>query len=42
MFYKDPELFVRQTNVDRYVDDLALTFGVRREAMNVVSIYKNK
>lgn len=36
IFYKDPGLFIRQANVDCYIDDLALTFGVRREALNVV------
>ena len=36
MFYRDPELFMKQTVVDRYVDDLAYTLGVERDALNVV------
>lgn len=36
MYYKDPELFMKQTVVDRYVDDLAFTLGVPRDALNVV------
>lgn len=36
MFYRDSELFIKQAVVDRYVDDLAYTLGVERDAMNVV------
>jgi meiotic recombination protein SPO11 len=36
MYYRDPELFMRQAVVDRYVDDLAYTFGVGRDTLNVV------
>jgi meiotic recombination protein SPO11 len=36
MYYRDPELFMRQAVVDRYVDDIAYTFGVCRDALNVV------
>lgn len=36
MFYRDPELFMKQAVVDRYVDDLAYTLGVERDALNVV------
>lgn len=37
MYYRDPELFVKQAVVDRYVDDIAYTLGVERDALNVVS-----
>jgi meiotic recombination protein SPO11 len=37
MYYQDPELFLKQSVVDRYVDDIAFNFGVKREALNVVS-----
>lgn len=37
IYYKDPALFKRQEVVDRYVDILAYTFGVRRAELNVVS-----
>ena len=36
MYYRDPKLFMRQAVVDRYVDDIAYTFGVGRDALNVV------
>jgi len=35
MYYRDPELFLKQAVVDRYVDDLAYTLGVERDALNV-------
>ncbi|KAL8648213.1 MAG: hypothetical protein Q9210_005122 [Variospora velana] len=38
IYYKDPELFQSQKVVDRYVDILAYTFGLRRAALNVVSL----
>ena len=37
MYYRDPELFLKQSVVDRYVDDIAFNLGVKREALNVVS-----
>ena len=37
IYYKDPILFGRQRVVDRYVDDIASTFGVQRRSLNVVS-----
>lgn len=40
MYYKDPELFMSQVVVDRYVDDLAYTLGISRGAMNVVRILR--
>ncbi|KAL3423097.1 type IIB DNA topoisomerase [Phlyctema vagabunda] len=40
IYYRDPELFLKQAVVDRYVDDLAYTFGVERDAMNVVAAAK--
>lgn len=36
IYYRDPELFIKQTVVDRYVDDIAYTLGVERDALNVV------
>ncbi|KAH6665770.1 Spo11/DNA topoisomerase VI subunit A [Halenospora varia] len=40
IYYRDPELFMKQAVVDRYVDDLACTFGVDRDALNVVAAAK--
>ncbi|CZR56625.1 related to MEIOTIC RECOMBINATION PROTEIN REC12 [Phialocephala subalpina] len=40
MYYREPELFMKQGVVDRYVDDIAYTFGVNREALNVVAAAK--
>ncbi|KAN0099842.1 DNA topoisomerase IV, alpha subunit [Hyaloscypha variabilis] len=40
MYYRDPELFMRQAVVDRYVDDIAYTFGVGRDALNVLAAAK--
>ncbi|CAG8961776.1 hypothetical protein HYFRA_00006319 [Hymenoscyphus fraxineus] len=40
IYYRDPELFVKQAVVDRYVDDIAYTFGVERDALNVVAAAK--
>lgn len=37
IYYKDPALFKSQHLVDRYVDILAFTLGVRRADLNVVS-----
>ena len=36
IYYRHPDLFVKQPVVDRYVDDLACTFGVTRAQLNVV------
>jgi len=36
IYYKDPALFVKQSVVDRYVDDIAFTFNVPRSALSVV------
>ncbi|CAG8972767.1 hypothetical protein HYALB_00006859 [Hymenoscyphus albidus] len=40
IYYRDPELFVKQAVVDRYVDDIAYTFAVERDALNVVAAAK--
>ncbi|TAQ87210.1 hypothetical protein B7494_g4466 [Chlorociboria aeruginascens] len=40
MYYRDPGLFLKQDVVDRYVDDIAYTFDVRRESLNVVAAAK--
>lgn len=36
LYYRHPDLFVKQSIVDRYVDDLACTFGITRSQLNVV------
>jgi DNA topoisomerase VI subunit A len=36
IYYRHPDLFMKQSVVDRYVDDLACTFGVSRSQLNVV------
>lgn len=36
IYYRDPELFMKQEVVDRYLGDLAYTMGVERDALNVV------
>jgi meiotic recombination protein SPO11 len=36
IYYRDPALFSHQAVVDRYVDDLAFTFGISRAFLNVV------
>lgn len=40
IYYRDPALFGKQTVVDRYVDDLALTFGATRSMLNVSAAAK--
>lgn len=40
IYYRDPALFGSQKHVDRYVDDIAFTFGVTRTAMNVTAVAK--
>ena len=39
IYYRDPELFQNQNVVNRYVDDLAFSFGVRRASLNVVGSF---
>lgn len=36
LYYRHPDLFVKQSVVDRYIDDLACTFGISRSQLNVV------
>ncbi|KAI9887380.1 MAG: hypothetical protein M1823_000805 [Watsoniomyces obsoletus] len=40
LFYKDPKLFLKQSVVDRYVDDIARTLQVQRHQLNVVAAAK--
>ncbi|TEY86522.1 hypothetical protein BOTCAL_0006g00010 [Botryotinia calthae] len=40
MYYRDPELFTKQTIVDRFVDDIACTLGLKRDALNVMATAK--
>lgn len=40
MYYRDPKLFNNQSTVDRYVDDIALTFNVPRSLLNVTAAAK--
>ncbi|SZF00009.1 unnamed protein product [Blumeria hordei] len=40
IYYREPELFKRQSIVDRYIDEIAYTFGVERLALNVVAAAK--
>jgi meiotic recombination protein SPO11 len=40
IYYRHPDLFVKQTVVDRYVDDLACTFGITRSQLNVTAAAK--
>ncbi|KAF2269596.1 DNA topoisomerase IV, alpha subunit [Lojkania enalia] len=40
IYYRHPDLFVKQSVVDQYVDDLALTFGVSRPLLNVTAAAK--
>ncbi|KAI9775434.1 MAG: hypothetical protein M1839_001129 [Geoglossum umbratile] len=40
MYYKDPGLFLKQDVVDRFVDDIACTFGVDRGCLNVAAAAK--
>ncbi|OQO15085.1 hypothetical protein B0A48_00467 [Cryoendolithus antarcticus] len=40
IYYRDPALFNKQSTVDRYVDDIAYTFGVPRSALNVTAVAK--
>ncbi|KAF5875863.1 putative meiosis-specific topoisomerase spo11 protein [Botrytis fragariae] len=40
MYYRDPELFTKQAIVDRFVDDIACTLGLKRDALNVMAAAK--
>lgn len=40
IYYRDPDLFVKQAVVDRYLDDLAFTLNISRDALNVVATAK--
>lgn len=40
IYYRHPNLFVKQSVVDKYVDDLACTFGVSRSSLNVTAAAK--
>ncbi|KAM0158790.1 hypothetical protein ACHAPG_003966 [Botrytis cinerea] len=40
MYYRDPELFTKQAIVDRFVDDIACTLGLKRDALNVMATAK--
>ncbi|KAK5116171.1 hypothetical protein LTR62_008497 [Meristemomyces frigidus] len=40
IYYRDVALFGHQRHVDRYVDDIAFTFGVPRAALNVTAVAK--
>ena len=42
LYYRDPSLFLKQSVVDRYIDDLAFTLGVSRASLNVVSLSLGK
>ncbi|KFY44396.1 hypothetical protein V495_03483 [Pseudogymnoascus sp. VKM F-4514 (FW-929)] len=40
IYYRDPDLFVKQAVVDRYIDDLAFTLNIPRDALNIVATAK--
>jgi meiotic recombination protein SPO11 len=40
IYYKHPDLFMKQAVVDRYVDDLACTLGISRSQLNVTAAAK--
>ncbi|KAK5166596.1 endodeoxyribonuclease [Saxophila tyrrhenica] len=40
VYYRDPALFGSQTQVDRYVDDIAYTFSVPRASLNIAAAAK--
>ncbi len=40
VYYRDPALFGSQATVNRYVDDIALTFDVPRSKLNVIAVAK--
>ncbi|KAF2276558.1 DNA topoisomerase IV, alpha subunit [Westerdykella ornata] len=40
LYYRHPDLFVKQSVVDRFVDDLACTLGIPRALLNVTAAAK--
>ncbi|KFY71813.1 hypothetical protein V499_08004, partial [Pseudogymnoascus sp. VKM F-103] len=40
IYYRDPDLFIKQAIVDRYIDDLAFTLSIPRNALNIVATAK--
>lgn len=40
IYYQNPDLFGSQQYVDNLVDDVAFTFGVGRDMLNIVAAYK--
>lgn len=40
IYYKHPDLFMKQAIVDRYIDDLACTLGISRSRLNVTAAAK--
>ncbi|KAI1206884.1 DNA topoisomerase IV, alpha subunit [Annulohypoxylon truncatum] len=40
IYYQNPDLFGNQPYVDNLVDDVAFTFGVGRDVLNIVAAYK--
>ncbi|KAH6638757.1 Spo11/DNA topoisomerase VI subunit A [Boeremia exigua] len=40
IYYRHPDLFLKQAFVDRYVDDLACTLGISRSQLNVTAAAK--
>jgi hypothetical protein len=40
IYYQNPDLFGSQQYVDKLVDDIAFTFGLGRDTLNIVSYIK--
>ncbi|KAM3068895.1 endodeoxyribonuclease [Clarireedia jacksonii] len=40
LYYCDPELFAEQEFLNRYIDDIAYTLGLKRDALNIVAAAK--
>lgn len=40
LYYRHPDLFIKQSVVDRHVDDLACTFGITRAQLNITAAAK--
>lgn len=40
VYYKHPDLFMKQAVVDRFIDDLACTLGISRSQLNVTAAAK--
>jgi DNA topoisomerase VI subunit A len=40
LYYRDPNLFRSQSNVDRYLEDIARSFGIPRSMLNVVRTWQ--